>query len=212
MSSADHLAPTKSNLMRLRDQLKVSRMGYNILDEKRNILVMELMKLIQKATEQEQNARELLKTAYSALEQSVMASGRLAVAELTGAISAQSTLSVTKRKVMGVSLPDVTTSFNAHAPYVSPMGLGSDVSEEVTIERFLELLEAIGGLAQTRISVLRLAMEVKKTIKKVNGLGKFVIPGILDQIKFMKERLEEADREMFTTMKKVKERLEARNS
>ena len=36
-------APTKSNLLRLRNDLKFAQQGYELLDQKRNILIIELL-------------------------------------------------------------------------------------------------------------------------------------------------------------------------
>ena len=39
------IAPTKSNLLMVKEQLSVAESGYELLEQKREILVMELMKL-----------------------------------------------------------------------------------------------------------------------------------------------------------------------
>lgn len=39
-------APTKTNLMRLKDELNFAMLGYELLDQKRNILVVELLALV----------------------------------------------------------------------------------------------------------------------------------------------------------------------
>ena len=39
-------APTKTNLLRLRNDLKFAQQGYELLDQKRNILIIELLALV----------------------------------------------------------------------------------------------------------------------------------------------------------------------
>ena len=41
------IAPTKSNLLSTKEQLAVSTNGYELLEEKREILVRELMSLVE---------------------------------------------------------------------------------------------------------------------------------------------------------------------
>ena len=45
------IAPTRSNLMRIRDELAFSRLGYELLDQKRSILVSELLTLVDQAVD-----------------------------------------------------------------------------------------------------------------------------------------------------------------
>ena len=43
-----NIAPTKSNLLRMKEQLSISQDGYDLLEQKREILVMELMHMVEK--------------------------------------------------------------------------------------------------------------------------------------------------------------------
>jgi V/A-type H+-transporting ATPase subunit D len=79
---------------------------------------------------------------------------------------------------------------------------------DIALQRFSEALEIIGKLAELKISIMRLAAEVKKTIRKVNALEKIAIPELRETVKSIQDRLEENDRDMFVLMKMVKSRLE----
>jgi V/A-type H+-transporting ATPase subunit D len=57
---------------------------------------------------------------------------------------------------------------------------------------------------------MRLAREVKKTIRKVNALEKIAIPDLEESLKSISDRLEEQERENMMLLKSVKARLEAR--
>ena len=43
-----NVAPTKSNLLSMKEQLAISKDGYDLLEQKREILVMELMHMVEK--------------------------------------------------------------------------------------------------------------------------------------------------------------------
>ena len=43
------LSPTKGNLINLKRTLKLSKIGYELMDKKRNILIREMMPLIEVA-------------------------------------------------------------------------------------------------------------------------------------------------------------------
>jgi V/A-type H+-transporting ATPase subunit D len=78
------------------------------------------------------------------------------------------------------------------------------------VSRFRAALELMGRLAELKVSIMRLAREVKKTIRKVNALEKIAIPELQETVKIIQERLEENERDMFVLMKMVKSRLEAK--
>ena len=44
-----NIAPTKSNLLKIKDDLKLSKVGYNLIDKKRTVLIKEMMQQIEKA-------------------------------------------------------------------------------------------------------------------------------------------------------------------
>jgi len=77
---------------------------------------------------------------------------------------------------------------------------------------FKEVLKLMGKLSELKISVLRLANEVKKTIRKVNALDKIAIPDLKQTVHYIQSRLEENERDMFVLMKMVKQNLEKKRS
>jgi len=179
-------APTKTNLLRLKDDLKFARQGYELLDQKRNILIIELLAIVDQAVE------------------------RLRVQYLTGAVNIQTDITVRSRKVMGVILPVIETEFKENAPYYSPLETVFWIDSSLSF--FKEALKLLGKLSELKISVLRLANEVKKTIRKVNALEKIAIPDLKNVVSYIQSRLEENERDMFVLMKMVKENLEKKKA
>lgn len=107
---------------------------------------------------------------------------------------------------MGVNLPVVETGFQERPPYNSPMGTSFWIDS--ALGAFKDALESLGKLSELKISVLRLANEVKRTIRKVNALEKIAVPDLKETVRFIEGRLEESERDMFVLMKMVKERLD----
>jgi V/A-type H+-transporting ATPase subunit D len=203
-----NVAPTKTNLLKLRDDLKFAQQGYELLDQKRNILIIELLHLIDQTVEFQNRVEEALANAYRTLEEAVLKMGKLKVLNLASVINIETEVNLGSRKVMGVALPVVETDFKENAPYFSPLGTSFWI--ENSLEAFKTALQILGKLAEMKISVLRLASEVRKTIRKVNALEKIAIPDLQDTVSYIESRLEENERDMFVLMKLVKERLEER--
>ena len=57
-------------------------------------------------------------------------------------------------------------------------------------------------------AIMRLAREVKKTIRKVNALEKIAIPDLEETVRSIESRLEESERDAFVLMKMVNSRIE----
>jgi V/A-type H+-transporting ATPase subunit D len=201
-------APTKTSLLKLQGELRFAILGYELLDQKRNILIMELLNLVDQAVDFESRTNEALQKAFRTLEEAVLRMGKLKVYNLTSAINIEAAIQIRQRRVMGVSLPVVETQFREHPPFYSPEGTTFWIDS--ALDSFKAALETMGRLAELKISIMRLASEVRKTIRKVNALEKIAIPDLEETVRYVENRLEENERDMFVLMKMVKSRLEKR--
>jgi len=198
--------PTKTNLLRLKSELNFAQQGYELLEQKRNILIIELLGIVDQTADLQNRVEDMLKKAYKAMEETIFDMGKLKVQYVIGSVNIEADINIRSRKVMGVNLPVIDTKFTDHSPYYSPMGTSFWIDNSV--ECFKKVLEQLGKLSELKISVLRLANEVKKTIRKVNALEKIAIPDLKEAVVYIVGRLEESERDMFVLMKLVKERLE----
>jgi V/A-type H+/Na+-transporting ATPase subunit D len=203
-----NIAPTKTNLLRIRHELEFARLGHELLDQKRNILVIELLNLVDQTVDFQERVVKALEEAYRTLEQAVLRMGKLRVSNLASAVNIRAEIELKTRRVMGVRLPVVETSFSEHPPYYSPLDTSFWIDN--SLEEFKEALQLMGRLAELKISIIRLAAEVRKTIRKVNALEKIAIPDLEQTVGLIQNRLEENERDMFVLMKMVKSRLEAK--
>lgn len=198
--------PTKTNLMRMRRELSFAQEGYDLLEQKRQILIVELMGLVDQTADAQEKVEQELSKAYNSLQQAVLAMGRRSLSTLAPAVNIDSDITIAMRRLMGVNIPKVDVKVKDNAPYFS---LGeTSIWADDTIQRFKDLLQEIGKLAELRISLTRIAAEVRKTVRRVNALEKIAIPDYNESIAYIEDTLEESEREMFATLKLVKEGLE----
>ena len=204
-----NVAPTKTNLLKLKHELEFARLGYELLDQKRNILINELLNLVDQAVDFQEKVDASLSEAYTGFESAALAMGKRKTVSIASAVNIRSSIKIRERKVMGVPLPQVDTDYEEHPPYYSPRETSFWV--DASILRFKAALELMGRLAELKVSIMRLAAEVKKTIRKVNALEKIAIPDLKETVGFIQNRLEENERDMIILMKMVKNRLEQKN-
>jgi len=202
------LAPTKTNLMKVKRDLGFANEGWELLDQKRKILVVELMGLIDRAVEAQEDVERRLDVAFKALDQAMLRIGRRQMTLTSLGMHIGSDIRFSERRVMGVSIPKVRVEFDDKSPYVA--AAESSIWVDEASLRFREVLKLIGTLAEARISLIRLSREVAKTIRRVNALEKVFIPDYQETLKYIIMSLEEMDREAFFINKMIKNHLQKR--
>jgi len=200
------VAPTKTNLMRLKQDFAFANEGYDLLEQKREILVNELMAIMDRAKQAQTEADDAFRKAYQSLVRTVVKMGRKRVESVAEAVNIKVSLRISERRIMGVAVPVIETAFEDNPPYYSPGDTSFWLDE--TIQNFMAILKILGKLAESIISVINLTQEVKKTIRRVNALEKIALPDFEESIKYIESALEENEREVFFTLKLVKTRLE----
>lgn len=204
------VAPTKTNLLRLKTELVFVDEGHELLEQKKDILTGELLALLDRARAAESESDRLLAAGYKSLQSAIIRMGRAAVTSVSHAMSRKAAVSVSTRRIMGVSLPRVEISVPAFSPTYS-LGETSFWADEVA-GRFRDAAQSLAALAETKVSLSLLAREVKKTVRRVNALEKIAIPDLHETVKYITDALDEMERETFFTMKLIKNRLAERRT
>ncbi len=199
---------TKSNLLRLRADLDLVRTGHDLLDQKRQVLLEELIDLARDAERQRRQAEQALRRAYHSLRTALIAGGEDVVAAEALAEPAPPTLRVRERSVMGViipllesEVPDVPRAITA--PGHSPPAVSR------TRREIAAAMAEIVRLAEIEVSCRRLALELQRTQRKVSALENIFMPEYRDTIDFITSSLEEKEREGLFQMKRLKARRDA---
>ena len=205
-----NIAATKTNLLNIKKSLALTKEGYELLDEKRKILINELNSVIDIAEKLESDLNKLLKDAYATIDRGIVVMGRSRAESLSFAGGIKNELSISNRRVMGVDIPMIKLKITDNPPHHSPHGV-SFYLEEAAV-KFKEALKLIAQLAEKKIALLRISEEVFKTIRKVNALEKIYIPNYEDTFKNISERLDEEGRESFCMLKMIKARLRDRGA
>jgi V/A-type H+-transporting ATPase subunit D len=198
----DQTAPTKSNLLRVKERLATAEEGYDLLEQKREILVMELMHTVErvKILERDLNARTM--TAYPALKRMLVAVGRDKADRLSRSIRYRYDLREKRMTLAGMDLPSLEVHLPEAELKYSPANSFAECDE--TVLEFFELLKILTEMAAVRTVAWRLAREVRKTQRRVNALEKLVIPAARETKAYIEASLEERDRESFFSSKLLK--------
>ncbi|MBE3133980.1 MAG: V-type ATP synthase subunit D [Acidobacteria bacterium] len=200
-----NVAPTKSSYLALSRQLEFAEEGYDLLEQKRQILIFELMSRLGRARDAERRIAQAMGLAFGALREAVLAMGSDAVDRAAVGVRLAHEVLLADQAVMGIRLPHVTVE--AEAPGVQFGVVGTSVYADETMRRFVEMLQLLGELAELENAVLRLARELRKTQRRCNALSKIFIPNYSETIGYITSSLEERERESFIILKMIKDRL-----
>ena len=180
----ENISPTKGNLMNVKKSLQLARMGFDLLDRKRNILIRELMTMIDSAKKLRGQISSTYAKAYIALQR---ANG----------------LEIQYRSVMGTELPTVRLDAPQDPEVTYGLyGTNSQLDNAYLCFHRVKLMTA--QLAEVENSIYRLANAIKKTQSRANALKNIIIPGFEYSSKFITDALEEKDREEFSRQKVIK--------
>lgn len=186
----------------VKEQLAISKDGYELLEQKREILVMELMRMVEKVKLLEREIDKTIESAYPALRNMLMAVGGDRVERISRAVSYD--FQITEKPVItaGMTFSSIDVELPQRQLFYSFMDSFAD-SDKVMVD-FFKLLRLLTEMASIRTIVWRLATEVKKTQRRVNALDKMVIPQTAETKVYIESVLEERERENVFVLKSLK--------
>ena len=199
-----YVFPTKGNLLSLNKSIRLARLGYDLMDRKRNILIHEMMSLVSNVKNLRDEINSTYKKAYFALQEANITLG--VVNDITKAIPIDNGLDISYRSVMGVEIPKV---FYQKEEVKIKYGISSTNTKfDYAYKNFQKVRDLTILLAEIDNSLYKLANAIRKARKRANALKNIVIPDYENKIKFISESLEEKDREEFIRSKIIKKRIE----
>ena len=200
-----NIAPTKSNLLVLKRQLAFAEEGYDLLEQKRQILIFELMSRLNRARDVEHGAAEALRHAFAALREAQLEVGSEAIDRAVLAVKMDHQVDVSNQHLMGMDIPRVTVRTE---PVSGQFGIGgTSANTDVAMSRFIEVLPILAELAELENAIMRLAQELRKTQRRCNALSKIFMPDYRETISYITGALEERERESFVILKMIRDRL-----
>jgi len=200
----EQIAPTKSNLILTKERLNTALEGYDLLEQKREILVMELMQKVEQVKLLEKDLDQRLSTAFPSLKRMLITVGRERADKLSQNIHYKYELNEKRVIAAGMNLLGLEIKLPVIELKYSPANSFAECDE--TVIEFFELLRILTELAAVRTIAWRLAREVRKTQRRVNALDKMVIPAARETRVYIESALEERDRDAFFTSKLLKKK------
>ena len=195
------VVPTKGNLIAMKKSLQLANLGYNLMDQKRNVLIKEMMTLLDDVKLIRDQITSSYQEAYDALQEANISMGL--ITDIVNSTPEDYGISIVYRSVMGVEIPKIAYD-------KQPLKMTYDIERsnskvDYAYNCFYNVKQLTVLLAEVENSVYRLANTIRKTQKRANALRNISIPRFESTIKVISEALEEKEREEFTRQKVIKE-------
>lgn len=193
------IAPTRGNMRRIKASMSLAKRGRDLLDQKRKILMAELMGHIEEVGRIQDEIKIVFASGYESLQTAHIIMGIRRVESVAKSVPVQDNFIVRLHSVMGVEVPQVDPISPEALPVYS-FGSTSPTLDDAYVHA-RKVLALIMRLAEVHTSVTRLAVQIRKTVRRVNALEKITIPFQMKTIKEISDILDENDREDLVRMK-----------
>ncbi len=199
MSELDKLPATKSNLLKLKKDLAIYKVGWEILKQKRELLINELLsfqysyeeinnKVIDLFNRNNDNLINILKFHFFEPKETDLFD-----------------IDIKSNSIMGVLNLDIDFNMNENFPFNDSLeGIGP--KWDLIVINFQKLFEFLSKWLELYSTMYRLLNEIERTSKRVRSLENIFIPDYNRTLKRLQDQLEEKEREEFVRKKKVKEK------
>ena len=201
------VSPTKSNLLLLERQLALAEEGYDLLEQKRQILLLELRQRLRLAAETEKRVQAMAHSSFEALREATLDVGSARLDNAVRATRPGHRLRLTDQRIVGLRLPRITVESTPSPWQAAPGERWSQV--DAARLAFGQWLPLVASLAERSTAVLRLARELRRTQRRCNALSKIFIPDRRQAVTWIRATLEERERESLAVLKQVRDRVRA---
>ena len=198
------LPPTKSSLRRLKEDLAFAYEGYDLLNQKREILALEIVKRLSEIRRVETGFLEALRALYAAYREAAVAQGADVITLQSGAERRGYFLHLEYTKLIGMRLPQIRAAVKP--PHPSATVTATSAAYDAARGEAHASLKVLAEYATLTKAIVMLARELKKVQRRVNALEKIFIPQHEEARKYITDRLEEMEREEVFVKKLISQR------
>ncbi|MEO0149908.1 MAG: V-type ATP synthase subunit D [candidate division WOR-3 bacterium] len=199
------VSPTRMNLLARKRQLVIAKQGAELLRKKRDALMREFQKLLVPIVETHREIDKQARKAVAILSVALGYDGPEALRSASLSLSKKLTVKKSEIKVWGVKIPDLKPENLIKKPQERGYSTISITARiDLTASVYERLIEKIFELVPLEAKLKKLGNEIRKTSRRVNTLEQRVIPQLQAEMKFIRQVLEDREREDKFRLKRFK--------
>ncbi|VVB66699.1 V-type ATP synthase subunit D [Candidatus Gugararchaeum adminiculabundum] len=194
--------------MNIKNRIKLAKKGHKLLKQKRDALILEFFKILEKAKDLRGELNGLMASAYISMSKAQAHHSTFELENVSLSVKKSTGVNVETRNIMGVNIPIIEgTEVSKPLTERGYSILGTSAKIDEVAESFEKALDMVVKLAETENALKRLIREIEKTKRRVNALEYVMLPRLDRQKKMIMLRLDEMERDSFVMLKTIKRKL-----
>ncbi len=198
------LIPTRITLLELKDEQRMVREGFALLDEKRMLLASEILKGLARYRRLRQEWLAALAQARQALADATRRHGFDALVVHPGRPGTFAAVEAQRYGLLGLKLVETTLALAPAAPEFPPAASSPEVEE--CVRRFARLAELAAAMAGLATSLRIMAADYVRTERRARALENVLLPEIEGDMGFVESQLEAIDQEETLRVREARRR------
>jgi len=205
----EQVRPTRMELMKKKAQIRLAEQGRDLLREKMDALIREFFKILGTVSESRDELEKVSRAADLALMIAEAVDDPVTLRSASFATRRSITVDITGKNIMGVPVPVIEKKRVSKNMLERGYGIITTSARiDETAERYEVELDLLIKLAEIETAMRRLGTEIQMNRRRVNALEQVLIPELKGQAKYIKNAIEEREREDLFRLKKVKSIIE----
>jgi V/A-type H+-transporting ATPase subunit D len=205
----EQVKPTRMELMKKKAQIRLAEQGRDLLREKMDALIQEFFKILSTVSDSRDELEQVSRAADLALMIAQAVDDPVTLKSASFATRRSITVDISGKNIMGVPVPVIEKKRVSKNMLDRGYGIISTSARiDETAERYEAELDLLIKLAETETAMRRLGTEIQMNRRRVNALEQILIPELRSQARYIKNAIEEREREDLFRLKKVKSILE----
>jgi len=192
-------------LLQLRRTRRTAERGHRLLKLKQDALIVEFFRVLERAKAVRSNLVEKYRVAEARIAIARAIEGSIGVKSAALALTETPTLELKTKNVMGILVPKINAKSVRKTIDQRGYGIiGTSPRIDEAAEAYENLVEDVITAAEIETTMRRLIEEIEKVKRRVNALEYRVIPELKATEAFIRQRLEELERDNFMRLKRFK--------
>lgn len=213
MAEITNTSITRNEMLLRKQQIELTRAGYDLLDRKRLALLQEILRLQNEVVRRATELDKVTANSRRSLAKAELLIGEAGVRSAAMGKKHEINLDMEDSLLMGVHVPRIKRESLEQGAYDRDLGItGTSPVVDETADAFEQNVQSIIYLADGEIQLARLMTEILKTTRRLKALEHIILPRLESEFHYIRNALEERERSEHFSLKLAKRLLDRKNT
>ncbi|MCL4381537.1 V-type ATP synthase subunit D [Candidatus Marsarchaeota archaeon] len=201
----NNVKTTRIELIKTRSRVRIAAKGLSLLKMKRSSLILEFFNLAREIELLRANIIDYVVMAMDSTKIAEAKDGRITL-ERIASEQKEEKIGIEVRNVMGVKIPNLSIEkSNAYNKEYNVISVPASISD--VRKNYNALLKLLIETAEKENSLRKLLYEIEKLNRRSNAIENVTIPKMEEKMKYIKQRLDDMERDQIVSLKSIKKKI-----